>query len=459
MLRGLILRYTVGMGMVQTVLQWHTQKTSWIEKAYIWLLVSVLFGIALHAPLSVGLGTLWPDYALIIKSWKEILLAVAGLLLVVILTTQKKWHIFNSKLFYLIFAFVGLNLLLAPLFFMGPEATLAGLIINLRYLFAFTLVYAAVRLYPQVVPLFLTALAAGAAVVIGFGLLQVTVLPHDILKYIGYSELTIMPYLTVDQNMDFIRINSTLRGPNPLGAYLVIVISLLLAALLQSRKKISKPWVWVIVAAGIVSSNILWVSYSRSAAVAAAVAVGLVALIVYGKRINSWAWIAMCVAALMLAGGLIAARDTSFVSNVILHEDPAESGLVNSNDEHVNSLVDGLTRMLRQPFGGGIGSTGSASIHTDKPLIIENQYLFIAHETGWLGLGLFLVITALLMIKLWTLRKNWLSLGVFASGVGLILIGVLLPVWVDDTVSIVWWSLAGMAIAQGYSRKAAKNVR
>jgi hypothetical protein len=52
------------------------------------------------------------------------------------------------------------------------------------------------------------------------------------------------------------------------------------------------------------------------------------------------------------------------------------------------------------------------------------------------------------MIRLWQRRTDWLALGLFSSGIGLALIGLLLPVWVDDTVSIVWWGLAAVAIAK-----------
>ncbi|HRQ98131.1 MAG TPA: hypothetical protein PK265_02290, partial [Candidatus Saccharibacteria bacterium] len=81
-----------------------------------------------------------------------------------------------------------------------------------------------------------------------------------------------------------------------------------------------------------------------------------------------------------------------------------------------------------------------------KPLIIENQYLFIAHEVGWLGLILFVSIYVAVLMKLWDRRKNYLALGVFASGIGLALIGLLLPVWVDDTTAIIWWGLAAIAL-------------
>ena len=139
-------------------------------------------------------------------------------------------------------------------------------------------------------------------------------------------------------------------------------------------------------------------------------------------------------------------QDNTFVSNVILHENPSEGSDVNSNQGHIDSLQDGAMRMVLQPFGAGIGSTGSASLYSDTPLIIENQYLFIAHEVGWLGLGFFLLVFVGVLSRLWHRRSNWLPLGVFASGVGLAIIGMLLPVWADDTVAIIWWGLAGLAL-------------
>lgn len=82
-------------------------------------------------------------------------------------------------------------------------------------------------------------------------------------------------------------------------------------------------------------------------------------------------------------------EDNHFVSTVVLHEGPNEAGLVNSNIDHKESLIQGTELMLSQPLGAGMGSTGSASLMTEKPIIIENQYLFIAHELGWLGIVLF----------------------------------------------------------------------
>lgn len=424
----------------------NTSKTI-VERLYIGLLLTIFVGVVIHAPLSVWLGTIWPEHALLIKSWKEILMGVASLVLIVALMIEKKWAIFRSPLFYAIAGFAAVNIALIPLFFTGIEATLAGILVNLRYLLYFVLVYAALVLYPRWYRAFLYAFITGALIVFVFALLQATILPHDVLKYIGYGETTIMPYLTVDQNMDYIRISSTLRGPNPLGAYAVIMLAVLLAFWLRGPRTTTKPQLWIMGVLGVGSLVALWASYSRSAALAAVIALGVVLVITVGHKISRMAWIILAVVGLVIGGSLVALRDTDFVSNVILHEDPKEGNAVNSNDGHAESLVDGTNRMLQQPLGGGIGSTGSASLLSDKPLIIENQYLFVAHEVGWPGLALYIVIFVMIMAALWKRRKNWLSLAVFASGLGLAFIGILLPVWVDETVAIIWWGLVAIALA------------
>ena len=422
-------------------------KLSILDKAYVGILLVIFGGIVLHAPLSVGFSTLWPDYSLFIKSWKEVLLGAALLLSVIVLTVRKSWGILRSKLIYLVAAFAVVNLALIPVFYTGFDATVAGLFIDLRFFLFFVLVYVAIRLYPQLSGIFLRVFIGGALVVVVFGALQLTVLPHDVLKHIGYGETTIMPYLTVDQNYGYVRINSTLRGPNPLGAYAAIVLAVVVAFVLMRQRVLSgmqKTIVWML---GVGSALALWASYSRSAALAALAAVGIILLVTQGKRITKGVWVGVVLAILVLGGSLVALRDTQFVSQVILHADPEEGSPKNSTDEHADSLVDGTERMLRQPLGGGIGSTGSASLLSDEPLIIENQYLFVAHESGWVGLGLFLAISYFVLLGLWRRRTQWLALAMFASGVGLAIACLFLPIWVDETVSIVWWGLAAVVLA------------
>jgi hypothetical protein len=416
-------------------------------KVYITILLVIFGGIVLHAPLTVALGTLWPSYDLLIKSWKEILMLIAGLLALYLMYQSRQMkRIFRDPVIIIIASYAILHLLL--LFFMnqGLAETLAGLAIDLRFVLFFGLVYIAMCLYPGYRKMFIRVGIGGALVVLVFAILQVFILPHDILKYLGYNTDTISPYLTIDKNQAFIRINSTLRGPNPLGAYAGIILALM-AALIAKRKvpkdRLPLAVAYILLVGGLVA---LWASYSRSAQIGTAIAIAIVLAVTVWRKLSTKMWAVVGVLIVLAAGGLFMARNTSFISNVILHENPGGGSSVNSNEGHISSLNDSFSQLLHQPLGAGIGSTGSASLLGKNAEIIENQYLFVAHEAGWLGLLLFISIFMVILARLWGLRKDWLALGVFASGIGLAIVGIFLPVWTDDTVSIIWWGLAAIAL-------------
>ncbi|MGB4673048.1 MAG: hypothetical protein WBH99_03750, partial [Azovibrio sp.] len=163
---------------------------------------------------------------------------IASFIAIYLLYKNKKFNILKTPLILTIAVYALLHFVLLFIDNQGLMPSLAGLIIDLRYLFFFVLVYVALQLFPEKKDLFLRVGIIGALIVAVFAILQVFVLPKDFLIYLGYGENTIQPYLTVDQNQDFIRINSTLRGPNPLGAYAVIVLSILFSALLKKKTKI-----------------------------------------------------------------------------------------------------------------------------------------------------------------------------------------------------------------------------
>lgn len=424
-----------------------------LEKTYIYSLLIIFGGIVLHAPISVGLGVLWPHYGLLIKSWKEILMVFVGLIAIYLLYKRKQFYLLRDPILVVILVYGLLHLFLVIFSSNGFNSNeiMAGLAIDLRYVLFFGLSYLALKMYRKYYGLFIKVGVIGASIVLIFALLQVFILPHDILKYIGYSHDTISPFLTVDQNPNFIRINSTLRGPNPLGAYAIISLSLIVSAFIKRKIVNKKPLILLISLLFIGSLVSLWSSYSRSAFIGAIISVGLILWIVNFRKLSTKVWITIGILLVTVASAIFLARDTSFVSNVLLHDNPSDLNSVNSNEGHISSLRQGFELLLLQPMGAGIGSTGSASLYSNSPLIIENQYLFIAHETGWFGLILFISIFLTIMIKLWNRRKEWLALGVFVSGVGLAIVGLLLPVWADDTVAIIWWGLAGIVI--GYNQK------
>jgi hypothetical protein len=414
---------------------------------YAAILMIIFGGIVVHAPLSVWLGTVWPDYDLLIKSWKELLMILAAGLALILVSRRRLWdELGRDWLFRLIVLYAALHLIMVAVFPDTLTSLLAGLAIDLRYVLFFALVYILIRLAPHYRRPIIWVAGMGAAIVVGFASLQLF-LPADILSHIGYSRDTIVPYLTVDMNPDYVRVNSTLRGPNPLGAYAGMVLALLAALLVRQKVNLKDKKVLIATCLVMVCAVVaLWVSYSRSALVAALVSLLMIVAASAAARLSRRSWLVIGAVVLMAAGGLLIARDTSFVSNVLLHEDPSGGNEINSNEGHIESLSYGLDRLIHQPLGAGVGSTGSASLFGDQPVIIENQYLFIAHEIGWLGLLVFAALFVIVMIRLWRVRSDWLGLGVFASGIGLALIGILLPVWVDDTVSIIWWGLAAVVL-------------
>ena len=405
--------------------------------------------IVIHAPLTVFFGTKFPQIADGIKAWKELLMLVAFALLTVDYIRRKAiGAAFKDKLLWLIRGYVVLHLALLLIYHLPVNAVIAGLMIDLRYLVYFLLLYLFLKAYPGYRDSFLRIAMAGAAIVVGFAMLQL-VLPHNFLAYFGYGDATIQPYITIDKNPAFVRENSTLRGPNPLGAYAIMVLCGVAAYAVAYRKKLKDNMSTTVAFFAIAGFIALVVSYARSAWLGAVIA--LVAVFgIKNRGVITWRKAGYIMVATVIIGTLVyGARNSSFIQNALIHNNPTTGASVDSNTQHLDSVTNGIASMLTHPLGQGVGSTGSASLFTDNPTVVENQFLFIAHETGWLGLALFIAITWIVMAQLWRKRSDWMALAAFCSGLGLIVVGMLLPVWVDDTVSIVWWGLAAVILATG----------
>jgi len=417
-------------------------------------LLVVLLGVVLHAPLSVWLSSLWPDYTELIKAWKEILLFGLAIIAALLLTKERKWRrLLQARLVQLCLGFILLHLLLLPLFWQGLAPSVAGLMIDLRFIAAFLLFYILTVLDPGALRSLVKTTAVGAIIIVGFGLLQITVLPDDFLTHIGYGKTTITPYSTIDKNPDFVRINSTTRGPNPLGAMGVIYVSLLLAWLMYRWRRLPTAGQLWTVSGIFVTLAVIFASFSRSAYAALIASVGIIGVL--ASKISA-KYLFMGLGGMVVAGlavvGLLGSSD--WFANVVLHEDPESVVVEKSNPAHLASLEEGASRLARQPLGAGVGSTGSAVLYgTQDGPTIENYYLFVAHEAGWLGLAGFMAIVILALKELYHRRNSWLGVALFASGLGLAIIGLLLPVWTDDTTSITWWALTGGIIGSGYAKR------
>lgn len=285
-----------------------------------------------------------------------------------------------------------------------------------------------------------------AACVLMFGLLEIFVLPVGFLRHFGYGPHTILPFETVDQKLAYVRAQATLRGANPLGAYLVVVLAALAGVGFRSRAL----WVKGLLFTGLVAVLVvLTYTYSRSAYIGAVVAL---AALVWWAITSQWlkrlAVLGALAVLLVGAGAFVLLRHNSRFENTFFHTDATSRSAQSSNAARGSALEQGVRDVVREPLGRGPGTAGPASAHNSQPArIAENYFLQIGQEAGWLGLGLFAAITVLSGYELHRRRAESLARILLASLLGLTIINMLSHAWTDDTLAIVWWALAGVALA------------
>ncbi len=295
-----------------------------------------------------------------------------------------------------------------------------------------------------------------AFVVIGFGLLQMTVLPKDFLRHVGYSQSTVVPYQTVDNQLDIVRVQSTARGPNPLGAYLVVIIVLFTELFIESKGRRRLYW-GVAIGCSLV---VLYGTYSRSAEAGLLLAWLALALIHYRQFLRqNLAPLAGVV--LLTASLLFIFRNTYLVQNDLFHTSNRSRSPVSSNAERTQAIKSGLEDVWHDPLGRGVGTAGPASLRNRQapPRIAENYYVQIGQEVGWLGVILFVAINIRLVQLLWRDRQNMLPRVLLASLVGLTFVNMVSHAWTDDTLAYVWWGLAGIAVAPIIVRESQRKAQ
>jgi hypothetical protein len=61
-------------------------------------------------------------------------------------------------------------------------------------------------------------------------------------------------------------------------------------------------------------------------------------------------------------------------------------------------------------------------------------------------MALFIAINVYIGRELWRRRTDALALGLFVSLIGLTFVNMLSHAWSDDTLTYLWWGLAGIAL-------------
>jgi hypothetical protein len=420
------------------------------------LVAVILITLPFHAFLSVWLASIVGHYTAV-RLWKELVL------LILVIKLGWTWrsrirHLTKVDILWkLIISYCMLVLVSGLVAYMLHDVSLKafayGLVIDTRFLVFLIVVALLGQETDWLQHHWKQLLLIPAAGVIVFGLLQYTLLPHNFLGHFGYGPGTIPVTATVDQKTDYVRIGSTLRGANPLGAYLVLIIAAFLALIVRQKRSSARS-AWpvqrrnLLVIGLALSLIVLGATYSRSAWIGTAVSLGL--LIWWSlpsKKARQLYILGVMVLIVIGATMLVSLRNNSNFENTIFHTDRNSHSLQSSNAGHASALKNGLKDMFKHPLGSGTGTAGPASTYNNhSPRIAENYFIQVGQETGWLGLVLFIAIMVRVATLLRRKRADALSLLLLASLAGLVIVNMLSHAWADDTLAYVWWGFVGIAL-------------
>jgi len=436
--------------------------TALCERVLIVSFVAIIVLLPLHAFLSTWGGTAIGPL-LVWKSWKEIVLALlVPVVTVYVLLRRDIARLLWSRWFNkLIIAYVLLHIVLAFFSRASADAVVAGLLMNLRFLAMLTLgQLIAASGHPWVIKLkawlgpWLLWVMFGLSI---FAVLQVTVLPKDFFAWFGYNkDATIAPVTLVDNNPNVLRAFATMRGPNTLGAYLVIPLAFSLYYLAKRRRVVLAGTATIL---GVIA---LVLTDSRSAWLGAgAMVLTMGGLFMPRQMLTTWAKRLVVPVVLIVALLGWAAVNVPALRLAIFHSSPGDPTLTEgSTDAHWAATWQGIKDVVAAPLGTGPGSAGPASFYNTKggPRLSEDYFVQIGQEVGVLGMLLFLAISFLVAKALWQTKTPaaWLLL---ASFIGINIINIFLHGWADDPTAMTWWGLAGLIIFESRSDSDSANAR
>lgn len=415
----------------------------WPSFAVLTLLLYMPFHIFLSQSLSVLTGGLdaW-------KVAKDVFLGLAVLLTLFLVWKQKKaTRVFNiltvgAFLYSVVHLFVWL---LNPEIY--KQTAILGTVYNTRVIWFAVLGAGAVLLAPKcITESRITKLVIAVGTIVAFlGLLQYY-LPKDLLTHFGYSiERGVKPAFFIDDKPDLPRIMSTLRDPNSLGAYLIIPICLTLSVFFKNQQR-------RLMLGGmlIIQLLALFLTFSRGGWIGTIIAIGVLTLLQFRSWIRKhWLPIVLVVVTATFALGVFSYihRDQYVVQNIILHSDETTKATEDSNELHLRLAKDGANTIVRHPYGYGPGTAGIVSIQNpDGGVLTENYYVQIGYEVGVAGLAVFVSIWSYVI---YIIQKNrgTLATALLASAAAYAVLGLIMHIWTNETVSAQWWLLAGLILS------------
>ncbi|MBP9773636.1 MAG: hypothetical protein KBD00_03325 [Candidatus Peribacteraceae bacterium] len=400
-----------------------------------------------HAPLTL------------LALWKEAVIALILLITVVeIVRSKQQWRVDALDL-----CIIGLCVIAGLLFSMHLPATFHQFALGVKYdllsLIIFLLARRVVWSNLWLRRMLLATIIIGC-VIAAYGLLTL-VLPASFFRLLGYSDMHSLyipdgPLASFQyiQNTALRRMQSTMSGPNQLGLWMLLPLSIVVAWLFSHRAHRG-----LLAGALVVIGIAIFFTYSRTAWLAAAL------IIVVGVLRN--------ISSRRIIPFVIGICTSIFVFSVLaIIFVPAISIRMGSSRGHFLLPLYALQTIVAHPQGIGIGTVGPASNATSEacvmlqpeddpswakdqpdlcvflgdkqvqptnrtcncPFLTENWYLQIGVEMGVLGLALFLT---LILIILSRLRKSesWALLMLL----GISFSAILLHAWEDAAIAYCVW--------------------
>lgn len=482
-----------------------------MRKTIVILLGVLLALLPFHPFLITALeGNTSSNSFVLFRIWKEVLLVVAMTLSFFFVLSRKEFFQKWNALSLVVFFFALLSLITGVLFTgTGFPENIPQIALGAKYGLFFLLILVVLSWIPiRTVErniLENIALTSGVIVVV-FGILQITILPENFLVQFGYSPEygNIHPdgalsYCHKIENSitreEFCRIQSTLSGPNQLGAYLLLLFPLLWMRLrkaeIYSVERFflgivllggafvflmtwsRSAWIGVIamlagvfvlqahrplVATGALSlfglgttalfapvfSITPWDAWKPVSLAFASISIISLIVLTIGNLKKRWFFQGMGLVFTFLLSWLVAVRfffDT-FFWNILLRP--------SSSQGHWERWKDGAEYMLQYPLGLGLGDAGPASARFanlgETGFLPESWYLQVGLESGFLGLALFLIILILLGRSLF-LAKNDLARAMLFSLIGISAAACFLHTWESSVVSYSFAILAAVGLA------------
>ncbi len=381
-------------------------------------------------------------------------LMIIGFLCALIVSYKKDWFrkLFNDKLVWLILAYGALNTLLVIIKPTDQGAELLGLVYNTRFLifFLYGLMLSHLVGWQTLKNQAVKIVIASGFIVLVFGAVQYWLLPNDFLRHFGYSRANgVLPAFFIDDKPDLERVMSTLRDPNSLGSYIIIIGLLALAYFKKTKDKNLKQLVTGITGLSVIC---LILTFSRSAWLG--FLLGAVTIFAYSHRKKISKRSILLAASLSLVvltiSGIFLTSNNYFVKNVVFHADKSTK-LETPNQLRVRFWRESVASIVKNSLGHGPGTAGLTSIHNEiqGTKLNENYYLQIGYEVGVAGLVLFLLILILVGLRLYgQIAGSTLALGLFAAFIALIVTNFLVHIWSNEAVAYTFWGLSSLSLGK-----------